>query len=351
MKQINSFASVGFYDQNFINAQGWSLATMKAGIDKLRALGFTGIDFDVSVNFTDKGEITAPNYSVLIQLLEYCKETNLDTAIHLQWVRGNDNAAYIGSYGNEISRFGTDNFFKSLESYFSQFGKIFQEVGVDILFLGGLGGQIAGSDNLIYWKQIIDSAKKVFKGELTYQAYSAMKGLPEGDIKGVAIWNLLDAIGISVKPYISEVPVSSLEEILSGYYFSKLNYSSVLQQIENLFVETDKPLYLQFNAFALDNTLDSGWDPTPAQLKAGKAAANYELQAKAFQVFLEVAKHHLGLDLDPARNVNFFLSNFNLGPDNSEWQYFGMGEFPEPATSVVKNALLATPNQFNFQSI
>ena len=351
MKQINSFASVGFYDQNFINAQGWSLATMKAGIDKLRALGFTGIDFDVSVNFTDKGEITAPNYTVLIQLLEYCKETNLDTAIHLQWVRGNDNAAYIGSYGNEISRFGTDNFFKSLDSYFSQFGKIFQEVGVDILFLGGLGGQIAGSDNLIYWKQIIDSAKKVFKGELTYQAYSAMKGLPEGDIKGVAIWNLLDAIGISVKPYISEVPVSSLEEILSGYYFSKLNYSSVLQQIENLFVETDKPLYLQFNAFALDNTLDSGWDPTPAQLKAGKAAANYELQAKAFQVFLEVAKHHLGLDLDPARNVNFFLSNFNLGPDNSEWQYFGMGEFPEPATSVVKNALLATPNQFNFQSI
>ena len=118
MKQINSFASVGFYDQNFINAQGWSLATMKAGIDKLRALGFTGIDFDISVNFNVKGEITDPNYSVLIQLLEYCKETNLDSAIHLQWVRGADNAAYIGSYGNEISTFGNDVFFKSLNSLF-----------------------------------------------------------------------------------------------------------------------------------------------------------------------------------------------------------------------------------------
>jgi len=72
MAKIKSYASVGFYDQSFINAQGWSLDTMKSGIDKLRAVGFTGIDFDVSVNFTDKGEIIDPNYTVLIQLLEYC---------------------------------------------------------------------------------------------------------------------------------------------------------------------------------------------------------------------------------------------------------------------------------------
>lgn len=351
MTQIKSYASVGFYDQNFINGQGWSLATMKAGIDKLRGLGFTGIDFDVSVNFTDKGEITTPNYALLIQLLEYCKETNLDSAIHLQWVRGNDNAAYIGSYGNEISKFGNDTFFKSLNSYFAQFGKVFQASGVDVLFLGGLGGQIAGSDYFNYWKDVIDTARKDFKGELSYQAYSAMKGLPEGDLNGVAIWNLLDAFGVTVKPYISETPVSNLEEILSGYFFSKLNYSSVLQQIEKVFNETNKPLYLQFNAYALDNSLDSGWDPTTAQLKAGKAVANYELQAKAFQIFLELANNHLGLDLDSSRKVNIFMPNFNLGPDNSEWQYFSMSEFPEPATSVIKNVLLDTPNRSNLQSI
>ena len=79
MTQIKTYASVGFYDQNFINAQGWSIATMKAGIDKLHALGFTGIDFDVSVNFTDKGEITDPHYTTLIQLFGYCKDKNLDT--------------------------------------------------------------------------------------------------------------------------------------------------------------------------------------------------------------------------------------------------------------------------------
>jgi hypothetical protein len=116
MTQIKTYASVGFYDQNFINAQGWSIATMKAGIDKLHALGFTGIDFDVSINFTDKGEITDPNYTTLIQLLDYCKDKNLDTAIHLQWIRGTDNAAYIGSYGNEISTLGNEVFFNSLNS-------------------------------------------------------------------------------------------------------------------------------------------------------------------------------------------------------------------------------------------
>ena len=73
MTLIRTYASVGFYDQNFINGQGWTLADMKAGIDKLRALGFTGIDFDVSVNFTDKGKFSEPNYTMLIQLLEYCK--------------------------------------------------------------------------------------------------------------------------------------------------------------------------------------------------------------------------------------------------------------------------------------
>jgi hypothetical protein len=351
MTQIKTYASVGFYDQNFINAQGWSIATMKAGIDKLHALGFTGIDFDVSVNFTDKGEITDPNYTTLIQLLDYCKDKNLDTTIHLQWVRGNDNAAYIGSYGNEISTLGNDVFFNSLNSYFARFGKIFQAAGVDALFLGGLGGSIAGSDLYNFWKVVISTARQDFKGNLTYQAYSPMKGVPEGDVDSVAIWNLLDAIGLSVKPYISEVPISNLEEILSGYYFSKLNYSSVLQQVEELFTTSDKPLYLQFNAFALDNSLDSGWDPTPIQLKAGKVVANYELQAKAFQVFLDIVKNHLGLDLDSTRSVNIFLANFGLGPDTTEWQHFGMSNFPEPATSVIKDGPLTTPNLLNLQSI
>lgn len=348
---IKTYASVGFFDQHFIDAQGWSIATMKASIDKLLALGFSGIDFDVSVNFTNKGEITEPNYTVLIQLLEYCKDQNIDTAIHLSWIRGTDNAAYIGSYGNEISTFGNDVFFKSLNSYFERFGKIFQAAGVDALFLGGLGGSIAGSDLYNYWKGVISTARQDFKGSLTYQAYSPMKGVPEGDVKGVAIWDLLDAIGLSVKPYISEVPISNLEEILSGYYFSKLNYSSIQQQLEELFTTTDKPLYLQFNAFALDNSLDSGWDPTPLQLKAGKTLANYELQAKAFQVFLDIVKNHLGLDLDSSRSVNIFLANFGLGPDTTEWQYFGMSNFPEPATSVIKNQLLSTPSQLDLQSI
>jgi len=349
--QIKTYATVGFFDQSFVNGQGWSIATMKAGIDKLRALGFTGIDFDVSVNFNARGEITDPNYAVLIQLLEYCKETNLDTAIHLQWVRGADNAAYIGSYGNEISTFGNDVFFKSLNSYFARFGKIFQSAGVDTLFLGGLGGSIAGSNLYSYWKDVISTARQDFKGSLTYQAYSPMKGNPEGDVDNVAIWNLLDAIGLTVKPYISEVPISNLEEILSGYYFSKLNYSSVLQQVEELFTTSDKPLYLQFNAFALDNSLDSGFDPTPLQLKAGKVIANYDLQAKAFQVFLDIVKNHLGLDLDSTRSVNIFLANFGLGPDTTEWQHFSMNNFPEPATSVIKDGPLTAQNLLNLQSI
>jgi hypothetical protein len=351
MTQIKTYASVGFYDQSFINAQGWSIATMKAGIDKLHALGFTGIDFDVSVNFTDKGEITDPNYTTLIQLLEYCKDKNLDTAIHLQWIRGTDNAAYIGSYGNEISTLGNDVFFNSLNSYFERFGKIFQVAGVDALFLGGLGGSIASSELYNFWKVVISTARQDFKGNLTYQAYSPMKGVPEGDVDSIAIWNLLDAIGLSVKPYISEVPISNLEEILSGYFFSKLNYSSVLQQLEELFTTSDKPLYLQFNSFALDNSLDSGWDPTPLQLKAGKASANYELQAKAFQVFLDVATNHLGLDFDTTRSVNIFLANFGLGPDTTEWQYFGMSNFPEPATSIISDIFLGSKSELALTSI
>jgi hypothetical protein len=351
MTQIKTYASVGFYDQNFINAQGWSIATMKAGIDKLQALGFTGIDFDVSVNFTDKGEITDPNYTTLIQLLDYCKDKNLDTAIHLQWIRGTDNAAYIGSYGNEISTLGNEVFFNSLNSYFARFGKIFQAAGVDALFLGGLGGSIAGSDLYKYWKDLISTARQDFKGNLTYQAYSPMKGVPEGDVDSIAIWNLLDAISLSVKPYISDVPISNLEEILSGYFFSKLNYSSVLQQLEELFTTSDKPLYLQFNSFALDNSLDSGWDPTPLQLKAGKASANYELQAKAFQVFLDVATNHLGLDFDTTRSINIFLANFGLGPDTTDWQYFGMSNFPEPATSIISDILLGSKSKLALTSI
>ena len=175
MAKIKSYASVGFFDQSFINGQGWSLTTMQSGIDKLKAVGFTGIDFDVSVNFTNKGEIIDPNYTVLVQLLEYCKDINLDTAIHLSWVKGTDNAAYIGSYGNEISTFGNDAFFNSLNTYFKRFGKEVDAAGVDVLFLGGLGGPIAGSDLYEYWKRAISAARQDFKGELTYQAYSPMK--------------------------------------------------------------------------------------------------------------------------------------------------------------------------------
>ena len=45
------------------------------------------------------------------------------------------------------------------------------------------------------------------------------------------------------------------------------------------------------------------------------------------------------------------MANFGLGPDTTEWQHFSMNNFPEPATSVIKDGPLTTPNLLNLQSI
>ena len=342
---IKTFASVGYFDENWVIGQAWTELTMKSGIDKLKNQGFTGIDFDVSVSFTDKGSLNKLNYASLIPLLNYCKEIGLDTSIHLDWIKGSDNAAYIGSFGNEIPTIGADNFFNSILEFFTKFGSAFESAGVDLIFLGGLGGQIAGSDYHSQWSKVIYTARQSYKGGLSYQAYSPMKGLPNGDINDVSIWSLLDDIGISFKPYISETPISSLEEIESGYYFSKVNHSSVMSQLESLFNTSIKPINLQFNAFAIDNALDGGFDPTLNQLSSGPKNTNYLLQAKAFQAFLDIVINHLNLQFDTSRSVNIFLGNYGLGLDQTNWGYFDMANFPEPASSVIRNYL---SNPFNF---
>lgn len=103
MKTISNYACVGYYNDDFINAMGWSLQSMKNGIDKLIQSGFTGIDFDLSVPYDSQGNLLSLKFQSLASLLKYCQDRGVQTSLHLNSVLDYGNAAYIGNYGHSVA--------------------------------------------------------------------------------------------------------------------------------------------------------------------------------------------------------------------------------------------------------
>ena len=331
MTNPTSYASVGYYNDDFISAMGWSLPVMKAGIDRLKQAGFTGVDFDLSVPYDRQGNLLTLKYQNLVDLTKYCRDQGLQASVHLNSVLDYDNAAYVGSFGHSLAPQNIHNFFGSMKQFFEVYGPIFQGAGLDVISVGGSNVDIMGINFHDYWASAIGELKKGYHGLVTYQADSIKKGVDYSTLNDIGIWDLLDAATVWLKPYISEVPLSNYLDVLQGYYFDK-NHQSILDELTNFVQAKHLPLILQFNAMALDNALDGGWDPTPAQVTAGNIATNYVQQALAYQAFFDFVANHLGSELS-SELLALQVGNFSLAPDNSPLGKFGMSNFPEPATT------------------
>ena len=331
MTPFTSYASVGYYNDDFINAMGWSLQDMKNGIDRLVKSGFTGIDFDLSVPYDSQGNLLTLKYQRLASLLTYCQEKGIQTSVHLYSVLDYVNSGYIGSYGYEMPQQSLPSFFNSMKKFFTQYGPIFQSTGVDVISVGGSNLGIMGSANHDYWAGAIGALRSTFHGLLTYQADSIKKGLDHTTLNDVGIWDLLDAASIWLKPYVSDVPVSSYLDALQGYYFDK-NHQSIMQELTSFVQAKHLPLLLQYNAMSLNNALDGGWDPTPTQVVAGSAATNFAQQLLAYRAVFDFVANHLGPSL-ASDLLAVQIANFSLAPDNSPLGVFSMENFPEPATT------------------
>ena len=133
-----------------------------------------------------------------------------------------------------------------------------------------VGTELKKSDKQPYWRDVIASVRRVYKGELTYAAHNL------DGVKGFAHWDLLDFIGVTLYPPLGDSPKRSLMQ-------AEIN--SVVAEIESVHARFNKDILV--TEIGLPSA--AGAQLTPWQLPLERTSvADAELQAEVLDLWLGV---------------------------------------------------------------
>jgi hypothetical protein len=366
MQDINStlntnFAKLGFYSDQ----QSLSYATIsREMIDRFAADGYGGVLFEITVGINTDGTLQNKlTYNELYSLMDYADKKGLKTGILPNWNFNGGNADYIGQIALGQTRppeFNINNLLNSMKQFINLSLPTFKSHGLDILYLSNNSPDFFASEYKTFWIDTINSFRSVYSGAISNQVFSTGKNLSESLIGKVAIWDLLDGIGVVVKHYVSSTPIYNFDEIVSGYFGNKLSGDSLVNELISASTDYKKPLLLIASSQSMDNALDGGTDPTKDQVLQNPLPINPELQKLAFTTLFQVISNNLNGSVSSVSIGNYepwTLGNYDsLEPSSSvtkedialakNWKYFDMSLFPSLAENAIKEYL---NNQYSFK--
>jgi hypothetical protein len=176
--------------------------TIKNIIDRIAEIGYSGINFDTFVHVDANGkfvDLTKDKIDRMWDFVDYAKSKGLVINTKIHWSppdNGNWNQ-YNTPSTFDISKFLTTQ----ANPYLLDFAKQAQKHGVSKIFLGSESDNFATQQYHSEWANIVSGVRSNFSGKLTWDAiYFGTELQP---INNVAIWDLLDSIGLSFYPSIS----------------------------------------------------------------------------------------------------------------------------------------------------
>ena len=345
-----NFAKIGFYSD--LQSRAFSTIAREM-IDKFAADGYGGVLFEITVGVNTDGTLQNKlTYDELFAWMDYADKKGLKIGVLPNWNFNSGNAEYIDSR-SKPPEFNMTNMLNSMKTFINEFLPKLQDHGLDIFYLSQNNPDFFTSEYRNFWIDAIKGFRSIYSGALSNHVWSTGKFTNQSRIDPVSIWDLLDGIGVWVRAYISNEPIYNVDEIVSGYFGSKLNGTSVVNEIVSASIKFNKPVLALINAFSLPTALDGGFDPTPEQALQNPLPSNPELQKLVFESFFQLIENNLR-DMvtsvsigytDPWTSKDFSSykpsATVTLG-DIAVWKslkYLDLSLLPSPAADLIKKYL------------
>ena len=345
-----NFAKIGFYS----DLQSRSFSTIaRELIDKFAADGYGGVLFEITVGVNTDGTLQNKlTYDELFAWMDYADKKGLKIGVLPNWNFNSGNAEYIDSV-TKPPEFNMTNMLNSMKTFINGFLPRLQDHGLDIFYLSQNNPDFFTSEYRNFWVDAIKGFRGIYSGALSNHVWSTGMFVKQSQIESVSIWDLLDGIGVWIRAYISNQPIYNVDEIVSGYFGSKLNGTSVVNELVSASSKFNKPVLALINAFSLPNALDGGFDPTAEQALQNPLPTNPELQKLVFESFFQLVENNLrnivtsvSIGYADPWAYNDFSSlkpsgSMTLG-DIAIWtslKYLDLSLYPSPSVDLIKKYL------------
>jgi hypothetical protein len=238
-----NFAKIGFYNDE--TSLRHSVISREL-IDKFAADGYGGVLFEITVGVNTDGTLQNKlTYNELFALMDYADKKGLKTGVLPNWNFNGGNAEYIVQ--KKPPEFNMNNMLISMKTFTNDFLPKLQNHGLDIFYLSQNNPDFFTSEYRSFWVDAINGFRAIYSGALSNQVWSTGKFFNQSRIDSVSIWDLLDGIGVWVRAYISNEPIYNIDEIVSGYFGSKLNGTSVVNELVSASSKFNKPILATIN--------------------------------------------------------------------------------------------------------
>ena len=332
-----NYLKVGFYHDE--TASSMSDEEFEKHLIEIKEIGFNGIMFELSVSLEDDGTLLdLLEYEKLKKWITLTKENSMGVSILPNWTFNGENAVYVNNFGIEKigaqDSFSVENYFDSMVEYWSEYSQIFEELSVDLLYLGNFDELAFFKD--IYrakWEKIFSTVRKEFSGAVTIN-FHKMDLYSDHVVSDIKIWDLADVISVWGKLYISEEPIYDNDEIQKLLWNPTKNPKGFVREYIEAAETYNKPIMIIANAFALDNGLDGGWDPTEEQLADYPNSINYEIFNTAYKSIIHHFNNHLSDYLTSWSFGNWETWGF-AGWNN--WFHFDLSQFPSETKDILQD--------------
>jgi len=348
----DNYAKVGYYSDDMNRDDVF----MRKLIDRFQLEGYTGVLFEITIGVSSEGMLQNNlQYDKLLSFIDYAHSIGLSAAIMPNWNLNGGNADYIGEGQALPNEFKMDNFFDAVKEFYAIYAGRFESHKLDILYVARSSPDFFAPKYYGNWKVIVDALRKNYKGALTYSVFSTTKYRASSIVDSISIWDLLDAISFVSWPYVSETPIYAIDEIISGYYSSRLNSSSFISEVISAARKYKLPVLLTTTVMSLDNALDGGWDPTNEQFLKDPPPTNPALQAIAYKAFFQAVNNNLypyvtGLNIGNYEPWAVFDISSPPKPNKNypylTMGYFDLSNFPNEAGSAIRQ-YLSNPSSYN----
>lgn len=293
-------------------------------VDLAKKHGFTAIEIDASVPIdSNTGSLlmmTAPGEpnrdkslpDDIWKIIDYAESLGLDTSIKLNVVDAStDNFIMTNTVG---PRFDTTKFFDSVKSYQTHIAGLAQKHGVDQIVIGSNNHGLDQAHDQ-EWKELVDSIRSVYKGELAYETFYHRDG--------VIPWKYVDNIAAQFQPDLGSKQYH-VGNIVPLYLTTDANGFNPYQEIKDFATShPDKDVMLYgIGKSPLQTALNE--DVQVHTVYDGKildlSGMDTLLQEARYRAFMEFAGNHLQDEIDAIQFWQF-----------APWMDAGWIEEPPPA--------------------
>lgn len=351
-----NYAKIGYYSDEFSIRNDANVQSM---ITRCLTTGYNGILFELTVPVATDGSLQSSlHFDHMFSLARQLNAQGIKTGVLLNWNFDGGNASYVGQEllgQTRPAEFSMDKMLGAMDQFLSAMAPNAQAAGLDLMIIGNNQPDFFAASYYSHWQSTLATVRKMYTGKVSVSVNSDDK-FSDSLWPLISIWDLLDEVTLWARPYISEKPLTDLADILSAYFLSTLDGSSLVREVINVATQTGKPVDLIFNAMALPNAFDTGWDPTTAQALQSPLPVRSDLQALAFESFLQVVSQNLSKFVDTISLGNYepWTVDPNLsrlpgpGVDPGDWalwnafKYFDLSLFPAPLHEVLSKYLKGT---------